>query len=139
MAAPLLPYETEFDKFERARELTAAVGLRGREDALPSRLSGGEQQRVAIARALINDPGILLADEPTGNLDSSTGAEIVDLLLALRDERGMTVLVATHNALVATRCDRVVGLRDGRLVDDVALDQDDEPQETLARISRIEP
>ncbi len=118
VAAPVLPYRTGYDKFARASELLAAVGLGGRENSLPSRLSGGEQQRVAIARALINDPGLLLADEPTGNLDSVTGAEIVDLILALRSTRGMTVIVATHDPLVASRCDRVVRLRDGRVVDD---------------------
>ena len=93
VAAPLLPYRTGFDKIERARELLTAVGLAGRDDALPSQLSGGQQQRVAIARALVNDPVLMLADEPTGNLDSATGAEIVQLLLDLRDERGMTVSV----------------------------------------------
>ncbi len=96
VAAPLLPFKTSFDKSERAAELLAAVGLGGREDALPSQLSGGQQQRVAIARALVNDPGLLLADEPTGNLDSTTGTEIMELLLDLRRTRGMTVLVATH-------------------------------------------
>ena len=118
VAAPVLPYRTAYDKFARARELLAAVGLAGRERSLPSRLSGGEQQRVAIARALINEPGLLLADEPTGNLDSVTGAEIVDLILDLRGRRGMTVIVATHDPGVASRCDRVVRLRDGRVVDE---------------------
>ncbi|MDP9226712.1 MAG: ABC transporter ATP-binding protein, partial [Actinomycetota bacterium] len=95
VAAPVLPFRVPFDPLERSRELLAAVGLEDRGSALPSTLSGGEQQRVAIARALINDPGLLLADEPTGNLDSVTGAEIVELLLDLRRERGMTILVAT--------------------------------------------
>jgi putative ABC transport system ATP-binding protein len=99
---------------ERSRELLAAVGLDGREHDLPSRLSGGQQQRVAIARALINDPQLLLADEPTGNLDSETGTEIIDLLLQLRGERGMTLLVATHDHQIAQRCDRVVRILDGK-------------------------
>jgi putative ABC transport system ATP-binding protein len=117
--APVLPYRVAFDKHARARALLAAVELAGRETSLPSRLSGGQQQRVAIARALINEPAVLLADEPTGNLDSATGAEIVGLLLGLRAERGTTVLVATHDSQVAARCDRVVVLRDGRVAHDL--------------------
>ncbi len=139
VAAPVLPRDTDFDKLERAAQLLAAVGLAGREDALPSRLSGGEQQRVAIARALINEPRLLLADEPTGNLDTHTGGEIVDLLLRLRDERGMTLIVATHNQLVAARCDRVVRLLDGRVVDQIDVAGHEEPEAVLERISRIEP
>src|SRR5438445_4873617 len=92
--APVLPYRTDFDRFAKGKELLAAVGLAGRGNSLPSRLSGGEQQRVAIARALINDPGLLLADEPTGNMDSETGGEIVQLILNIRRDRGMTVIVA---------------------------------------------
>jgi putative ABC transport system ATP-binding protein len=117
--APVLPYRVPYDKEERAGQLLEAVGLGGRETALPSRLSGGQQQRVAIARALINQPSLLLADEPTGNLDSRTGAEIVELLLELRAEREMTIVVATHDDRVAARCDRVVRLLDGCVVDDV--------------------
>ena len=113
--APVLPYRVDFDKEARARELLAAVGLAGRETSLPSRLSGGQQQRVAIARALINRPPLVLADEPTGNLDSRTGAEIVDLLLGLRAEHGVTIVIATHDPQVAARCDRVVRLVDGRV------------------------
>jgi putative ABC transport system ATP-binding protein len=139
VAAPVLPHATEFDKLERAANLLAAVGLAGREDALPSRLSGGEQQRVAIARALINEPRLLLADEPTGNLDTHTGDEIVDLMLRLRDERGMTLIVATHNQLVAARCDQVVRLLDGRVADQIDVTDHDEPDAILERISRIEP
>jgi putative ABC transport system ATP-binding protein len=114
--APLLPVKTDFDKRARALELLAAVGLQGREHSLPSRLSGGEQQRVAIARALVNAPSLVLADEPTGNLDSVTGGEIVDLLVGLRGRDGVTVVIATHDLGVAQRCDRVVALRDGRVV-----------------------
>ncbi|HYX89757.1 MAG TPA: ABC transporter ATP-binding protein [Gaiellaceae bacterium] len=139
IAAPLLPQRVDFDKHERARELLAAVGLDGREGDLPSQLSGGEQQRVAIARALVNDPGLLLADEPTGNLDSETGLEIVQLLLDLRRQRAMTVMIVTHNPLVAARCDRVARLHDGRLLDDVEVPRHVAPEELLARISRIEP
>jgi putative ABC transport system ATP-binding protein len=139
VAAPLLPQRVAFDKHERARGLLASVGLAGRERELPSRLSGGEQQRVAIARALVNDPGLLLADEPTGNLDSETAAEIVQLLLDLRAERGMTVIVATHNPQVAARCDRIARLHDGRLLDDVEVPRNVAPEEMLARISRLGP
>ncbi|MDQ5820926.1 MAG: ABC transporter ATP-binding protein [Actinomycetota bacterium] len=138
VAAPVLPFKTAFDKSERAAELLAAVGLGGREDALPSQLSGGEQQRVAIARALINDPGLLLADEPTGNLDSATGTEIMQLLLDLRRSRGMTVLVATHNALIAARCDRIVRLLDGRVLDDVEVTAGTDPDALLQRIGRVD-
>jgi len=138
VAAPVLPFKTSFDKSERAAELLEAVGLGGREDALPSQLSGGEQQRVAIARALINDPGLLLADEPTGNLDSTTGTEIMQLLLDLRRSRGMTVMVATHNALIAARCDRVVRLLDGHVLDDVKVTAGTDPDELLQRIGRMD-
>jgi putative ABC transport system ATP-binding protein len=116
--APVIPYRTDFDKVIRARDLLGAVGLADRVKHLPSQLSGGEQQRVAIARALINHPGIVLADEPTGNLDTHTGADIVALLLQLRDEHGLTLLVATHDTSIAERCDRVVSLSDGRLLND---------------------
>ena len=118
--APVLPYRVPFDKHARASELAAAVGLGGRERSLPGRLSGGEQQRVAIARALINRPRLLLADEPTGNLDTQTGETIMQLLLGLRSEHGMTMLIATHDPSVAHACDRVIHLRDGRVVDLVA-------------------
>src|SRR5689334_12360348 len=116
--APVLPRRVDFDRRERATELLEAVGLADRADALPSELSGGQQQRVAISRALVNRPGLLLADEPTGNLDSVTGREIIDLLLSLRERYGMTMLVATHDPEVAANCDRIVRLHDGRIVGD---------------------
>jgi putative ABC transport system ATP-binding protein len=98
--------------------LLESVGLAERADHIPGKLSGGEQQRVAIARALANDPHVLLADEPTGNLDSTTGAEIMDLLLSLSgDEQRRTVVVVTHDAEVAARAERIVRMRDGRIVD----------------------
>jgi putative ABC transport system ATP-binding protein len=137
--APVLPYRVAFDKEARARELLAAVGLEGRESSLPSRLSGGQQQRVAIARALINRPPVVLADEPTGNLDTRTGAGIVDLLLGLRDEHGITVVLATHDSQVAARCDRVVRLLDGRVADDVDVRADADLDATLGRLGRTAP
>ena len=102
---------------ERVLGVLASVGLADRADHVPSKLSGGEQQRVAIARALANDPHVLLADEPTGNLDSTTGAEIMGLLLLLSGaERRRTVIVVTHDAEVAGRARRVLRMQDGRLV-----------------------
>lgn len=100
---------------ERARELLARVGLKERLDHKPSELSGGEQQRVAIARALINEPELVLADEPTGNLDSKTGGEIIELLKGLRVEKNTTLVVATHDAKVAANAERVIELVDGRV------------------------
>jgi len=101
--APVLPRRGRADHAARARKLLDAVGLAGRERALPAQLSGGQQQRVAIARALLGEPRLLLADEPTGNLDSTTGAQILDLLLDLRDQHGMTILLATHERAIAAR------------------------------------
>jgi putative ABC transport system ATP-binding protein len=98
-----------------ARELLECVGLGDRFGALPGELSGGEQQRVAIARAMIAEPVLLLADEPTGSLDSATGMGVIELLLSLRRERGTTLILATHNQAVAERLDRSVRLRDGRV------------------------
>ena len=101
------------DAAKRAGELLARVGLKDRLDHKPSELSGGEQQRVAIARALINEPMLLLADEPTGNLDSKTGGEIMELLQTLRTEKQMTLVVATHDAKVAAAAPRIITLVDG--------------------------
>ncbi len=117
---PLLSGRVGAPERARADELLEAVGLLSRRDALPSQLSGGQQQRVAIARALMREPRLLLADEPTGNLDSATGAEVLDLLAQLRERRELTVVLATHDAVVAERSDRVLALRDGALVADVA-------------------
>ncbi|HTO12156.1 MAG TPA: ATP-binding cassette domain-containing protein, partial [Candidatus Binatia bacterium] len=99
-----------------AARLLDEVGLGARAHHYPAQLSGGEQQRVAIARAMALSPPLLLADEPTGNLDSATGAAIVDLLLALNRERGSTLLLVTHDAALAGRAARAVALRDGRVV-----------------------
>ena len=98
-----------------AEESLAAVGLSDRVQHLPAELSGGEQQRVAIARSLVNDPQIIFADEPTGNLDSTTGGTIVDLLLALARERKKSLLIVTHDTSLATRGDRELHIKDGRL------------------------
>jgi ABC-type lipoprotein export system ATPase subunit len=104
------------DATERGRELVDRLGLRPVADSLPSRLSGGEQQRFAIARALVNDPAVLLADEPTGNLDVQAGAEVLRLLRGGAEE-GRAVVLVTHEAAAAAIADRVLTLRDGRLVE----------------------
>ena len=106
------------EAFEKARAELAAVGLGGREGHYPSQLSGGEQQRVALARAAAPRPDILLADEPTGNLDGSTGEAIMDLLFSLRDRHGATLVLVTHSNQLAAKCDRVIRLRDGRIEDE---------------------
>lgn len=102
---------------ERARQMLELVGLSHRRSHQPHQLSGGEQQRVAIARALVTDPALLIADEPTGNLDSKTGAQVLDLFEHLRSELGITCIIATHDPDVAARADRRLHLVDGRLVD----------------------
>jgi putative ABC transport system ATP-binding protein len=103
------------ERAERVGEVLGAVGLGARGHHLPSELSGGEQQRVAIARALANEPRVVLADEPTGNLDSATGKEIVNLLRLLSDDRGQTVVLITHDAGAAAGARRVVRMHDGRV------------------------
>ncbi len=103
------------DAFDKAATQLAAVGLDHRAGHYPSQLSGGEQQRVALARATVTQPKILLADEPTGNLDGKTGDEIIDHLFALQNKHGSTLVLVTHSQSLAARCDRVVRLRDGRL------------------------
>lgn len=104
------------DAFAKAAAELAEVGLAERADHYPSQLSGGEQQRVALARASATRPDILLADEPTGNLDGANGAAIIDLLFGLRDRHGATLVLVTHSQSLAARCDRVIRLGDGRVV-----------------------
>ena len=106
---------------EKALQMLGEVGLAERADHLPAHLSGGEQQRVAIARALSVDPRVVLADEPTGNLDSATGGEIIELLAGLAAEHGSTVIVATHDASLAARAPRRIAMRDGKLAAAVAI------------------
>ncbi len=103
------------DAFDKAARELASVGLSERLDHYPAELSGGEQQRVALARALAPGPAILVADEPTGNLDEATGQQIIELLFAGHLERGTTLILVTHDAALANRCDRVVRMRSGRI------------------------
>jgi len=106
----------ERERIERAAELLAQVGLSDRLDHRPTQLSGGEQQRVAIARALVNRPAIILADEPTGNIDTATGAEIMALLRHLNREQGVTLLLVTHDHEAASFADSIIQLRDGQII-----------------------
>ncbi|MEL7460848.1 MAG: ATP-binding cassette domain-containing protein [Pseudomonadota bacterium] len=103
------------DAFDRAEAELVAVGLGDRAGHYPSQMSGGEQQRVALARAAAPRPDLMLADEPTGNLDGTTGLQIMDMLFGLRDRHGSTLVLVTHAPDLADRCDRVVSLRDGRI------------------------
>ena len=107
------------ERAERARTALEAVGLGHKLNNLPNTLSGGQKQRVAIARALVHDPAIILADEPTGALDTRTGAEIMALFRQLNREQGRTIVIVTHDPEIGRHMDRVIGLRDGRLVDNI--------------------
>ncbi|MFN3233237.1 MAG: ABC transporter ATP-binding protein [Alphaproteobacteria bacterium] len=123
-----IPLELQGDRdaFDKAAEELKIVGLADRLDHYPSQLSGGEQQRVALARALVPDPGLLLADEPTGNLDAGTGADIIELMFALQAERDTTLVLITHDPGLASRCNRVIRMRDGKI------EADETPQPRLA-------
>jgi ABC-type lipoprotein export system ATPase subunit len=119
VAVPMQPQPiSPAERRERAEELLSVVGLADRMHFLPNQLSGGQRQRVAIARALANQPYLLLADEPTGNLDSKSGAEVIQLLRQLNREHGVTILLVTHDPQVARSTDRIVTLRDGRVEHD---------------------
>ncbi len=106
------------ERHRRAQDALAAVGIADRAHHMPNQMSGGQQQRVAIARALINNPSIVLADEPTGNLDSRSGAEVMELFRRLNAERGVTLIIVTHDPRVADQCHRVVEIFDGAVVRD---------------------
>ena len=114
---PVLPMRENRRYKRRGERLLELVGLKDRMHHKPGELSGGEQQRVAIARALILNPGVILADEPTGNLDTKTGAEIIDLMQRLNKERGKTFIIVTHDSRIAENAERVFYLMDGRLSD----------------------
>ena len=116
----------------RARALLDRVGLSGRLDHYPVQLSGGEQQRVALARAFVVDPPIVMADEPTGNLDSANGHLVLDLLLDRNRKRGTALVLVTHDAEIAARADRKIVLKDGRIVEDVLLNSGAAPEEVQA-------
>jgi putative ABC transport system ATP-binding protein len=118
VAVPLLPVERDRSKlYGRSRELLAQVGLSKRIHHKPAELSGGERQRVAIARALLNNPSIILADEPTGNLDSKTGEEIISLMRELNKEQKKTFVIVSHNPAISRMVDRIIYLKDGRIMD----------------------
>ncbi len=113
--------KTKFNPDKRARELLALLGMDDRLHHRPSELSGGQQQRVAIARALANNPPLLLADEPTGNLDSESGAVVMEALQTIRSESGTTIVIVTHDPQIAQHTDRIITLVDGHLSDDAAV------------------
>lgn len=114
---PLIPYPPRgFNLDRRARSLLSEVGLAQRVGHMPSQLSGGEQQRVAVARALINEPQLILADEPTGNLDTKAGGELIDLFCRLHEQQGVSIVLVTHDHRVAERAQRVVELQDGKVI-----------------------
>jgi putative ABC transport system ATP-binding protein len=123
---------------DRAMELLHQVGLQERTDHLPDELSGGEQQRVAIARALANHPRIVLADEPTGDLDTQTGFEIVQLLYSMAKQEGSSVVVVTHDPVVAQRADRLVEMRDGRIAEKI-IEPHSEQRRTIRAVEPLPP
>lgn len=115
---PLFSRRVPYNKMERAEQLLEQVGLAEKRNSLPSQLSGGEQQRVAIARALVHEPDWLLADEPTGNLDTETGERIFDLISELNREKGCGVIFVTHDPRLAAKADRVIEMKDGVIISD---------------------
>ena len=126
------------ERDQRAREALAAVGLAGRERNHPNQLSGGQQQRVAVARALVNNPALILADEPTGNLDSRTSVEVMEIFQRLNRERGITLVLVTHEPDIAQYAQRVVVFSDGRIKDDYQIDEPRDAAEELKNLPAVE-
>ena len=122
------------ERVRRAQKALASVGLDGREQSHPNQLSGGQQQRVAIARALVNDPALILADEPTGNLDSRTSVEVMEIFQRLNRERGITLILVTHEHDIAEYADRVVIFKDGRINKDYRVEQ---PRDATAELESL--
>jgi putative ABC transport system ATP-binding protein len=122
----------------RAKEALAIVGLQGRETSHPNQLSGGQQQRVAIARSLVNDPSLVLADEPTGNLDSRTSVDIMSVLQQLNDERGVTIVLVTHEPDIAAYAKRIIRVRDGRIFRDEVVENRRYAARELAELPPLE-
>jgi len=125
-------------RHQRATESLAAVGLAGREQNHPNQLSGGQQQRVAVARALVNDPALILADEPTGNLDSRTAVEVMEIFQRLNRERGITLVLVTHEQDIAQYAQRVVVFKDGKIRKDYPVENQRDAAEELKRLPVIE-
>ena len=119
--APLIPYGITKDDRDNAKELLEIAGLGNRMKHKPKELSGGQKQRVAICRALINDPLVILGDEPTGNLDSTTGSEIMDLLTKINKERNATIIVVSHDPRVTKYASRLIELEDGQIIRDSSI------------------
>jgi putative ABC transport system ATP-binding protein len=125
-------------RHERAMASLAAVGLAGREQNHPNQLSGGQQQRVAVARALVNDPALILADEPTGNLDSRTSIEVMEIFQRLNRERGITLVLVTHEPDIAQYAQRVVVFKDGKIRKDYAVEDGRDAAEELKNLPPVE-
>lgn len=135
---PMLYAGTEtIERHQRAMDALSAVGLAGREQNHPNQLSGGQQQRVAVARALVNDPALILADEPTGNLDSRTSVEVMEIFQRLNRERGITLVLVTHEPDIAEYAQRVVVFKDGKIKKDYQIDKQRDAAEELRNLPPV--